>query len=199
MPDGEGSVIKRWLFRHKIITVVAVVILLVLIAAASGHSGHKNTASPATKPTTAKPASPKIYRFPDRVDKQPTDAEAVMNETVTEDGLRMAVNSVQYLPSLSSYEIAGPGQTYIVISVSLENTGKTSHSFDAKDFAFQDSSGQTVGMTYATMANPLDYGDLAPGAKTQGQVTFLAPVVTDHQYVLWRPSGSADRGVVQIK
>lgn len=188
---------KSWFARHKILTVILVIIAIAVIGGAAGGGDSSNSSSGGSGGGSNKA---KEYRFADRADKQDKDVEVATGETATVDGVKMTVSKVEYKTSMSEYEKAKDGKTYVVADVVLENTSKETKPYNVFDFRIQTAGGQVLDGAFATVPTPLNSGDMVSGGKAQGQVVFEVPVEEGHQYIIWKPSGfNASRAIVQVK
>ncbi len=188
---------KNWFVRHKVITTILVIIVLGVIAGASGGDSSTNSNSSGGSSNVG---GKKEYRFADRADMQEKDVEVVTGEPATVDGVKMTVSKVEYKTSMSEYEKAKDGKTYVLADVVLENTSKETKAYNAFDFRIQTTGGQVLDGTFATVPTPLNSGDMVSGGKAQGQVIFEVPVEEGHQYIVWKPNGfNASRAIVQVK
>lgn len=188
---------KNWFAKHKILTVILAFIVIGVIANAAG-GGSKSNSSTSGGSSTSK--GEKTYKFTDRADKQPKDVEVLPGEAATVGGVKMTLSGVEYKTSLSDYEKADDGKTYVVADVTLENTTNKTQSYNSMYFRIQTAGGQVLDSTFATVPNPLNSGDIVAGGKVSGKVVFEVPVEDGHQYVIWKPGAyNADRAIVQVK
>jgi len=186
-----------WFKKHKILTVVIVVIVIAVIAGAAGSGGNTNNGSGDSGSSDS--SSEKTYRFNERADKQPKDVEVLPGEPATVDGVKMTLSGVQYTASLSEFEKADSGKTYILADVALENTSNETKPFNVFDFRIQTAGGQVLDGAFSS-TQTLSSGDLVAGGKTSGKIVFEVPVEDGHQYVIWKPNAfNADRAIVQVK
>ena len=188
---------KSWFARHKILT--GIIALVVVVAIASGASGD-NTNNNGSSGSSGSSNSSKEYRFADRADKQDKDVELAVGESGTVDGIKLTVNKVEYKTSVSEFESAGDGKTYVIADVSLENTSDETKPYNTFDFRIQTKSGQVLDSGFATTATPLNSGDMVSGGTAKGQVVFEVPVEDGHQYIIWKPNAvKSDRAIIQAK
>lgn len=195
MSDDNNSKKKNWFSRHKILTTIIALVLLIVIAGAGSGDKNKSSSSSGSKTSTN---SQKQYRFADRADKQKKDVEVLPGETVTIEGVKMTLSNVEYKTSLSDYETAPDGKTYAVADASLENTSDRTKPYNVFNFRIQTAGGQVLDGAITGQPN-LSSGDLVAGGKATGKIFFEVPVEDGHQYVVWKPGFSSDRGIVQVK
>jgi hypothetical protein len=184
----------NWFRRHKVLTVIiAIIVLVVIVNASSGGDSTNNTG-------TGSSTEEKTYRFNDRADKQKTDVEFALGEWGTIGDVKLTVASAEYKASLSEYETAESGKTYIVVNVTLENGSDSTQPYNPYDFRVQTASGQVLDPTIAIALDTLDSGDLVTGGKVSGAIVFEVPAEEGHQYMLWKPGVlDNDRAVVELK
>jgi len=181
---------KNWFARHKVLTGILVFLLIVIVAsAASGQDGTNQVSN-----------TEKTYRFEDRADKQNKDIELMPNETGTLDGVKMTVTNVEYLTQINEFDVADSGKTYVLVDVTLENTGNETKPYNVFDFRIQTASGQVLDPTFSTADNQLSSGDLVSGGKVSGKVVFEVAIEDGHQYLIWKPNAfNSARVIVQLK
>jgi len=185
MSDNDGATKKSWFARHKVLSIILGLILLIIIAgAAGGDDKTDNNQSNSGKSSGVNKA--KQYRFADRSDKQSKDVEVLPGETATIDGLKMTLSNPEYVGSVSEYETADQGKTYVVADVSLENTSDKTQSYNVFDFRIQTAGGQVLDGTITSLPT-ISSGDLVSGGKAQGKIYFEVPTEEGHQYVIWKP------------
>jgi hypothetical protein len=188
----------EWFKKHKIVTVILALVLLVGIAGASGRS-KKSSDNSNKSSSSAKQSNEKTYKFDDRADKQNKDVEVLPGEAATVDGVKMTLTNVEVKTSLSDFETAASGKTYVLADVALENTNKDTKPYNVFNFRIQTAGGQVLDGTFSTVAN-LGSGDMVAGGKASGKIVFEVPVEEGHQYVIWKPNAfNADRAVVRVK
>ena len=69
------------------------------------------------------------------------------------------------------------GKEYVIVTVNIENKGKNNLSYNPWYFKLQNSQGQQESMTFTTIDKDtsLQSGELIPGGKVTGTVTFEQP------------------------
>lgn len=184
-----------WFKKHKILSVILAFIVIGVIASAAGGSSKSNNASSSKGGSNIA----KTYKFDERADKQPKDVEVMPGETATVGGVKMTLTNVEYKPSLTDFEKADDGKTYVVADVTLENTSDKTQPYNVFDFRIQTAGGQVLDGA-VTSIQTLSSGDLVAGGKASGKIVFQVPVEDGHQYVIWKPSAvNADRAIVRVK
>jgi hypothetical protein len=187
---------RSWFARHKFLTIVLTLIIIGILGSALGGGNDKNSSS--TSKTNNSSATQQQYRFKDRADKQKKDVEVLPGETATIGGVKMTLTNVQYSTSLSEFETADEGKTYVSADVAMENSTNKTQPYNVFDFRIQTAGGQVLDNAIVSEPN-LSSGDLVSGGKAQGKVYFQVPVEDGHQYVIWKPGLSSDRAIVQVK
>lgn len=178
---------KNWFARHKVLTALLAIIAIVVVASAAGGGSKTNS------------SAVKTYRFSERADKQTKDVEVLPGETATVGGVKMTLSGVEYKTSLSDFETADSGKTYVVADVALENTNNKTQPYNVLYFRFQTAGGQVLDGAISSLQT-LNYGDIVAGGKASGKIVFQVPVEEGHQYVIWKPVGyNAGRAIVQVK
>lgn len=187
----------EWIKKHKFITVVLAVLVIAGVSASGGSKSNNSAGNNASDNKTSN--NEKTYKFDERADKQAKDVEVLPGEAATVDGVKMTLTAVEYKTSLSDFEKAAEGKTYVVADVALENTSNETHAYNVFNFRIQTAGGQVLDGSFSTVQN-LSSGDLVAGGKATGKIVFEVPVEEGHQYVIWKPNAyNADRAVVRVK
>lgn len=174
--------------------ILAFIIIGVGASASSGGGKSGNSTNGGNGSDSAK-----TYRFNDRADKQPKDLEVLPGESATVGGVKMTLANVEYRTSVSDFETADSGKTYVLADVMLENTSDKTEPYNVYDFRIQTASGQVLDGTI-TSVQTLSSGDLVAGGKVTGKTVFEVPVEDGHEYVIWKPDAyHADRAIVEVK
>lgn len=194
MPEKKDN----WFKRHKILTVILAIAVIAI--AASALSNDSSTSDSNGSSNNNSNNGTKVYRFEDRADKQDKDVEVAVGEPATVDGVKMTVTKITKKKSVSEFEEAASGKTYVIADVTLENTSNDTKQYNSFDFRIQTESGQVLDSTYVTVKKPLNSGDLVAGGKVNGQIVFEAPIEKGNQYIIWKPNPvMSDRAIVQVK
>lgn len=185
----------NWFKKHKILTVIlAFIVIGVIVNVAGGSENGSSSSSGGNKSSSAK-----TYKFDERADKQPKDVEVLPGEAATVGGVKMTLSGVEYKTSISGYEKAEDGKTYVAADVTLENTSNKTQPYNVFNFRIQTASGQVLDGTI-TSIQTLSSGDLVAGGKVTGKIVFDVPTEDGHEYVIWKPDAyHADRAIVQVK
>jgi hypothetical protein len=170
----------EWFKKHKILTVIGIIVLLAIIGGAAG-GGNKSNNSSSSSGGSNNSKNKKTFKFDERADKQTKDVEVLPGETATIDGVKMTVSGVEYKTSLSDFETAETGKTYVVADVALENTTNKTQPYNILNFRIQTSGGQVLDSAFTTVPNLLSSGDMVAGGKASGKIVFEVPVEDGHQ------------------
>ena len=158
-------------------TALIVVAILVVFAAFGSRGGSKSASkqvsssdepAQATTETAPEPAEEEAPKEP-----EPDFSALSVGQTVTyKSGLAVTVNSVTR--GLTNYD----GGAITGITVTYQNTGSDSQSFNPYDWDGEDSSGVQRSQTYYSEAeNELGSGKLSPGGSVTGNVYFDGDLV----------------------
>jgi hypothetical protein len=99
----------------------------------------------------------------------------------------------------TEYDRPEEGNKYFAVEVTVENKGSEANSYNPLDFTLQDSSGYTFEKTYTVSKEPsLSSGDLQPGRKVRGWITFEIPKTSSNLELIYKPD-IFDSGQVIVK
>lgn len=103
-----------------------------------------------------------------------TGTLAHVGDRVEAGGTALTVNRARTTDTVSVIQKAKPGRTFLVLDVTIENTGSSKASYNPFYFRLKDGDGYeyTAGMG---ADQSLKSGDLAPGEKVRGTITFDLP------------------------
>ena len=196
----KGGKKDNWFKRHKVWTgIIGIALLLIIISGVSGESPEKKDNAQTANGVQVTDKS-KGYRFNDRSDKQEKDVEIVPGESALLDGMKMTVNEVTKATSLGEFSEADSGKTFVVATVTLENTSDRAKPYNVFDFRIQTAGGQVLDSSFESAEPALNSGDLVPGGKVTGKVVFEAPIESAAQYIIWKPSAfDGGRAIVQVQ
>ena len=123
-----GSDQRGWFRRHPILTGIAVIILVLIIAGVAGSSKSGNSTSSSSSSSNA---------------GQSQTQSAKVGQTVNDGDLAFTVNSVDTAQTIgnSFTQKTAQGQYYI-LSVKIQNNGKSTQTINASDFTVVDSQGR---------------------------------------------------------
>lgn len=93
-------------------------------------------------------------------------------------------------------QVLRPGTAFVLIRVTLENTGSESRSYNASSFELLDSNGKSdLNVTTLNGEGELRLGELAPGAKASGVLPFEHPAGDETMTLTFRPNKMSDRAI----
>ena len=143
------------------LTILIVIIVIVAAIATSGSSGgaHKVGTSSSTGSTTT-------TLLPD----------FKVGDVIAINGVDVTVNSVKlnYVDPGDSFDTPAPGNEYILVNVTIHNTGSDSINYSAGDFKIQDSQGgqTTSNAMVSTNQDLSDFASLATSGTATGNMAF---------------------------
>lgn len=201
MSEETNSKKQNWFMKHKILTaILALILLMVIVSAASGGSDTSDSSSSESSESADSATAEDSFRFEDRADKQPEDVEVLPGESATVEGVKMTLSDVNYNASISEFDTADSGMTYLVANVSLVNTSEDTQPYNIFDYRVQTAGGQVLDGAFTLLEGTLGSGDLVSGGTVSGKIVFEVPVEEGHQYVIWKPNAfDAKRAIVQVK
>ncbi len=161
---------------------------ITLILAACGSSPQATAGKSPAKTTVAKTA-PKATSKP-----SPTAASKPMacaQPCVVADDMTLTVSSIQYgWSDPNGIDTPDPGNTYVVLQITVVNHGSSSYNLNPDDFTLQDASGirhssEILVDDQATEWSPVD---LTKGASQTETLAFQARANEPHGLILrWQP------------
>ena len=100
-----------------------------------------------------------------------------VGESVELDGAIVTVNSVKR-SSGSEWDKPKAGHEYIIIKVTIKNSGNTNLSYNPYDFTMQNSQGTITDNAFTIIDSDtqLNSGELVPGGQVSGTIAFEQPV-----------------------
>lgn len=105
-----------------------------------------------------------------------------------------------YTTNGDEYDSAKSGYEYVVVNVTIRNSGEDTIDYNPYDFQVQDSNGKITdpAITFMELGDELDYGSLASGGQVTGSVVFEEPINDDGLILLYQPDWF-DEETVKIK
>jgi len=91
---------------------------------------------------------------------------------VAETGVALTVNTVARKVEISPLFHAGAGKTFLVVDISVENTWNANEPYNPLYFKVKDSEGYEYIPGLVADDRPLTAGELPPGDRARGTVTF---------------------------
>lgn len=93
-------------------------------------------------------------------------------------------------------QVLQPGTAFVLIRVTLENTGSESRSYNASSFELLDASGKPdLSVTTLDGEGELRIGELAPGTQASGVLPFEHPAGDETMTLTFRPNKMSDREI----
>jgi len=166
--------------------VIAVIIIAVAVGGGKGTSSMPAPAG-ATITTTAQPTadSDKVY---------------TVSEAASIAGCNMVVNGVTKSNG-TEYDTPQSGNEYVIVNVTISNSGKENLAYNPFYFKMQNSKGQITDTAFASVNQDtaLNSGELAPGGSVTGTVVFEQPVNDAGLILQYQDNVFADGTKLQFK
>ena len=122
-----GSDQRGWFRRHPILTGLAVIVLILIIAGVAGSSKSGNSTNSSSSSNSA----------------QPQTQSAKVGQTVNDGDLAFTVNSVDTAQTIGNSFTQKTAQgMYYILSVKIQNNGKSTQTINASDFSIVDNQGR---------------------------------------------------------
>lgn len=188
---AKSKAMRPW-YKKKRIIIPGLLILVIFLVAVGSDENDSTTAN------NSNGASEQEYRFAERPDKQDVDVEVLVNEPAIIEGVEMTVTDVRYTSSLSEYETAESGEEFAIVTVEIVNNSEEVRAYNPFNFRVQTSGGRVLDAAWTSTDNDLSSGDLVAGGSVDGTIVFELPQEDGDRYLLWAPSYSSQRGVVQL-
>lgn len=160
----EPKLRKKALWKRWWVWVLA--FFVIIIAAASGGNQQPTVTNPNTN--NAQPAtSPQ---------QKPEDKEFKVGETIQLGDNKVTVNEVTKSNG-NDFDKPKDGMEYVIVKVTIENAGKSNISYNPFDFKMLNSQGQLTDQAFTIVDSKtkLNSGELTPGGKVSGTVSFQQP------------------------
>jgi zinc ribbon protein len=172
--------LTNWISRNKLVSAAVVVVVVVAVVAVA-NSNDLTTGGGA--PTTSASATTRIA------------GEAVhgVGEATTLGGVQVSLTSATFQQSLNSFLTAG----YFVATVGYVNTSPGPRTYGPAEWSILRPNGTVGGQTIAAEGQ-LDPGELPAGGSTGGKVSFEVGAERGAFTLIWKPVGSAARGVWRV-
>ena len=171
----KKSIFKRWWFW-----VIAVIIVGAVAAGGSGEEEPKKVAS--NKATEA--------------NATPEQKEFKIGDTVQLGDNVLTVTKVDKSAG-DEFDKPKQGNEFVIVHVRIENKGKDKIDYNPLDFKLQNSNGQLVDSAITGIGNDtaLQAGQLTPGGKVEGSITFEAPKGDTKLQLQYTPSFWSDKTI----
>lgn len=141
-------------------------ILAVVVVLAFGSSDTEEpTSQPVVKDETKEVEKPEVKEF------------FSVGEEITLDGATLIVNTVEKSTG-TQYDSPQSGNEYVIVEVTIKNSGTSDLSYNPLYFSMQNSKGQITDYSF-TMVNSdtaLSSGSLASGGEVSGTIAFEQPI-----------------------
>ena len=166
--------------------IVAVIIIAVAVSGGKGSSSMPASAG-ATASGTAQP-------------KAGMDKVYAVSEAASVDGCNMVVNGVTKSNG-TEYDTPQSGNEYVIVNVTISNSGKENLAYNPFYFKMQNSQGQITDMSFSSINQDtaLNSGELAPGGTVTGTVVFEQPANDAGLVLQYQDNVFADGTKLQFK
>ena len=94
-----------------------------------------------------------------------------VGEPVEVNGIRLTVHKVEVKADLGQFTKAKEGRAFVVVEVTIENTGQNQHSANPFNLTLRDANGQSYSQSFGSQ-DPLQLAQLVKGDKARGTVPF---------------------------
>ena len=157
---------RNFFIKHKILTGILVLVVIMLI----GSLGHNSSNNPTTNSTSTSTSNTTQTKK-----DTPKDIYAV-NEDVKLNDAVVKVTKVEKSNG-NEYDKPKDGMEFVIVTVSIKNSGKDQISYNPFDFKMQNSKGQITDETFTTINQDtaLNSGDLAGNGEITGTIAFEQP------------------------
>ena len=155
-----------------------------LIFAGCGNNGttqQKDNAENITgeQQTPQAKANDKVYKVGDVIQVN-DDTKLTVNEVTKSSG--------------GEFDKPKDGYEYVIVKITIENTGSSNISYNPFDFTMQNSQGQIsdIALTTVDQDTSLPSGKLAPGGKVTGTIPFEQPINDPLLQLQYKPDYFSD-------
>ena len=163
--DGGKNDKQTALVIFGVVLAIGVFSIIAAPDSDTSTSGGSNTTKSQEKSVKEKPVQEK------KSEENRTEFNA--GETAIFDKRELTVTKVERnFQTGNEFSQPESGNEFIVVTVELKNNSKSSMSFNTFDFKLQDSNGVQKTEALAVAEGKLDYGDLAPGGKVSGKLSY---------------------------
>lgn len=151
------------------------------------------TACTASGPTTSSDKTQLVGNADTTATQTASPAPVVAKTYAVKDVVKISdrtltVNSVKKTPG-SGYSKAKTGKEFVLVNVTIQNTGDKEISYNSYDFKLQDSNGAQDTSTFSTIADDtLNSGTLAMNGKISGTITFEKTLKDPDLQLIYQPN-----------
>ncbi|MDP4146263.1 MAG: DUF4352 domain-containing protein [Bacillota bacterium] len=184
----KGGILKKWWFWVAAVVIIVIGITTAYISAKTSSNSYK----------TFKDHKGNHNRYQDS--RQIRMKEYSLNEEATSEGMKMKITAIQKSNG-NSQDKPREGMQYIIVSVNIKNTGKSSLPVKLTDFQMRDDFDETAGAisTSINADTQLKSGDIAPGAEVNTSIAFEEPSDTSNLTMLYKDDFSDNRKLLRFK
>lgn len=127
----------------------------------------------------------------------PQAVEVGVGETAELRDRTLVVNDIErnFTPP-NRFSKTEPGNEFVRVSITLQNTGDQDIHYNTHDFKVQDSNGvQRNTETMPQLPNRVEYGELAPGGTLNGNIVFEVPQGDNNLSLIYETDAFSKRTV----
>lgn len=121
--------------------------------------------------------------------KEPEKTEFAIGEAVQLKDNVLTVNKIEKSAG-TDFDTPKDGMEYVIVTVTIENAGKDNINYNPLDFKMANSQGNITdgAFTIIDSETALSYGELAPGGKVSGTISFEQPKDDPKLQLQYQPS-----------
>jgi len=146
----------------KVMVIICSILVLGLVGCGPAPTGVKVQSTVAPVVETTKPVEKTVF---------------LLNEVVkTSNGATIIISKLTK-PKVGEYDSVKPGNEFVMVTVTITNSGKDIIAYNPFDYKMQNSQGQILDGTYSSVNEntALGTGNLAIGGKVTGTLLFEQP------------------------
>jgi hypothetical protein len=180
-------------------------IAIIVVFAVAGGSGEEETAKTIEKDgvVTASTEDEAEVKEEDKADDKKEDQKAEPEKEVFAVGEKVQLgDNVLIVTKVeksagSDFDQPKDGHEYVIVTVEISNAGDENISYNPFDFKMSNSQGQIVDQAFTTVDTntALQSGELAPGGKVSGTITFEQPAADSALQLQYNPSFWSDKTI----
>ena len=192
----KASKAARKFYQKKRFILPVVLFGIIVLVNMGGSDDPKVVSDPGS--TTTETATAKVTEPTIKVTEPTIKEFYAIAEAVQSHGATVTVTKV-VKSNGSDYDTPKSGNEYVIVSVSIENSGSSEISYNPYDFKMQNSKGQITDRAFA-MANQdtaLESGSLAAGGSIKGTLIFEQP--KDDKALVLKYNGNIFAKDIQFK
>lgn len=177
-------------FMMKGLIGFAVLVVIGIIASGGGEDSTEPVSKTASEETSSETDSETNTK------EEPAKEVFAINEAVQLGDNVLTVTAVEKSAG-SDFDVPKQGHEYVIVSVQIENAGEENITYNPFDFKMANSQGQIVDTGFITVDSDtaLSSGELAPGGKVSGTISFEQPAGDAGLQLQYVPSFWSDKTI----